>query len=86
MERSGLVRIQLGDMHINLREEDVRSAHGIGLSGEPVHSLRHAPSVKEGYFYIFDKHGRALSATPDELYALLRQVAPEYEITAVKKI
>lgn len=61
-------------MLINLRKEDVKIAHDVGLSGKPVHSLRHARAAKEGILYIVDKYDHAICATLDELHVLLQHV------------
>jgi hypothetical protein len=86
VERNGLVKIWLGGMPIQVREEEVKVARGEGLSGVSVHCLRLVPCVnRPGTYYVADIGDNALRATADEVFALLKMMAPDYEITAVKK-
>jgi hypothetical protein len=66
--------------------DGTQTAEGGGLEGNKVESVMlDKPPKRSVRIFIKDESGNAVLASPEEMLAALRQAAPDYEITVVKK-
>lgn len=68
--------------------EGMKPAHGTGLDGSTqVRSLYVGASPElPGHHAVQDKHGNAIAATRDALLAAVREISPDFDIVATRKI